>query len=539
MPNSYYENDNPPLNATKANANNEDSDRDALEAAFDLLPEPSALNAGELNFQGTDSGAVNAYAVSVSKITALASGQRVTFIPANTNTGASTINVSALGASAIIGLDGTSLSAGEIVSGRPVTVIRQGTSWYLQNSALNSKALASAAEASASAAALSASYALASENAAAASANVTLWVSGTTYPQGQNVYSPVNFQTYRRKVAGGGVTDPSADSTNWEPLTSVPGFKVAASRSSNTVIGAADRGFLIPMTSTYTQTFGDISTFGPDWFVRLANEGTGDITLTFFGANTCDGLTTFVVYPGEVRTIFLSTDGTALESIVVNGFEKTFNSSGTFTKPPGYKKTFDGLAWSAGASGARDASAAKGGHGGGCFPFSIPVASFGTSETITIGSGGTARTTDGVPNVGGNTTIGSLLTVVGAVTNISGAVSANGTTAISVTGSDPTGFGAAQEAASAGRPSVYGGSTTPQNANAASGSSIYGGAAGGSHDGTLRAAGTSLYGGNGGAAGDATNGAEGEQPAGGGGATRTGTQSGAGGNGRVIIRGVI
>jgi hypothetical protein len=29
------------------------------------------------------------------------------------------------------------------------------------------------------------------------------------------------------------------------------------------------------------------------------------------------------------------------------------------------------------------------------------------------------------------------------------------------------------------------------------------------------------------------------QPAGGGGATRTGTQSGAGGNGRVIIRGVL
>lgn len=50
---------------------------------------------------------------------------------------------------------------------------------------------------------------------AANTANVTQWVSGASYSLGQNVWSPIDFKTYRRKVAGAGTTDPSADATNW------------------------------------------------------------------------------------------------------------------------------------------------------------------------------------------------------------------------------------------------------------------------------------------------------------------------------------
>lgn len=50
---------------------------------------------------------------------------------------------------------------------------------------------------------------------AAASANVTVWVSGTTYVAGDCRWSPIDFLTYRRKTDGAGTTDPSADSTNW------------------------------------------------------------------------------------------------------------------------------------------------------------------------------------------------------------------------------------------------------------------------------------------------------------------------------------
>ena len=51
--------------------------------------------------------------------------------------------------------------------------------------------------------------------AAAAAANVTKWVSGTTYAEGVVVWSPITYLSYRRKIAGAGTTDPSADGTNW------------------------------------------------------------------------------------------------------------------------------------------------------------------------------------------------------------------------------------------------------------------------------------------------------------------------------------
>lgn len=54
--------------------------------------------------------------------------------------------------------------------------------------------------------------------AAAATSGAVPWVSGTTYAKNDAVISQVNFQTYRRKVAGGGTTDPSSDPTNWAAL---------------------------------------------------------------------------------------------------------------------------------------------------------------------------------------------------------------------------------------------------------------------------------------------------------------------------------
>lgn len=55
----------------------------------------------------------------------------------------------------------------------------------------------------------------AAANQSAASAGATLWVSGTNYPTGQRVWSPLNQQLYSRRVAGGGTTDPSLDYSNW------------------------------------------------------------------------------------------------------------------------------------------------------------------------------------------------------------------------------------------------------------------------------------------------------------------------------------
>ena len=58
--------------------------------------------------------------------------------------------------------------------------------------------------------------------AAIAAVNATVWVSGTTYAVGDGRFSPINFQTYRRKTAGAGTTDPSLDPTNWALIGSLP-----------------------------------------------------------------------------------------------------------------------------------------------------------------------------------------------------------------------------------------------------------------------------------------------------------------------------
>lgn len=109
------------------------------------------------------------------------------------------------------------------------------------------------------AAAANQTAAQAAQSAAQAASNASVWVSGTTYAIGDVRFSPINFKSYRRKTAGAGTTDPSADSTNWQLLTS---------------LGDVD------LSSTQTLTNKTHST-GSVWngiAVPIANGGTGATT---------------------------------------------------------------------------------------------------------------------------------------------------------------------------------------------------------------------------------------------------------------------
>lgn len=91
----------------------------------------------------------------------------------------------------------------------------------------NVSATAAAASDSASAAAASAVEAAASAATAQSVTSAGKWVSDTSYTEGQTVWSPINFQSYRRKTNGAGTTDPSLDETNWAVIGAVgttPGF---------------------------------------------------------------------------------------------------------------------------------------------------------------------------------------------------------------------------------------------------------------------------------------------------------------------------
>jgi len=72
-----------------------------------------------------------------------------------------------------------------------------------------------------------ADIAVAARDAAVATANVTQWVSGTSYSLGQNTFSPIDFQTYRANTATSGTTDPSL-SSDWTAVGITPAAQQTA-----------------------------------------------------------------------------------------------------------------------------------------------------------------------------------------------------------------------------------------------------------------------------------------------------------------------
>lgn len=359
---------------------------------------------------------------------------------------------------------------------------------------------------------------------------------------------------------------------SWAAVT--PPQVVRQARTSNTILSAADSQNLIDITSgTFSQTFTAAATLGSGWFVYLRNSGTGLITLDPDGAELIDGLSTFIMYPGECRLVQCT--GTAFTSVVLTPFNYTTTATVTFTTPPGYA-LFGGLLWGGGGGGGYGVTGqiTGGGGGGACVPFTLTAAAMGVSKTITIGAGGTAPTSAGVGGTGGTSDIGSTLVTAygggggggnGAVAYYGGggggALSAgapgNSTTgglggypgprqvaaATTATIEQNTGFGGAiggLNTAGANH-SAWGGAGGAASTNSASPKAIYGGSGGGGINGSnaLVAAGTSMFGGNGGAASVAGTATDGSVPGGGGGATQSGPAAGAGGGGQCIIWGVV
>lgn len=183
---------------------------------------------------------------------------------------------------------------------------------------------------------------------------------------------------------------------------------VRSARTSDTILGTADRSTLIDITSgTFSQTFTAAATLTSGWFLYIRNSGTGEITLDPDASELIDGVTSYIMYPGETRLVQCT--GTAFTTLVVTPFAKTFTATGSFAKPPGYAYLgydIQGAGGSGGGGETRAAANARGGAGGGggaSVTGTIPAAALASSETITIGAGGAsvAAATDG--NNGGNT----------------------------------------------------------------------------------------------------------------------------------------
>lgn len=381
-----------------------------------------------------------------------------------------------------------------------------------------------------------------------------------------------------------------SDGTTWFALNG-PAQSTRRTITSTDTVVAADFGNVIEITSgTFTLSFTAAATLGNGFWVTIVNSGTGNVTLDPATTELIDGLSTWVLYPGGAIEVFCT--GTAFESVLLSGMRVQFDADGTFVKPG--VGTFARIeAWGGGGSGGRGGAADGGGGGGGgaYVERELLLSAIGATETVDIGAGATAVTTDNTNgSTGSNTTFGSLVTAFGGGGGNGSAAQSGGgggagfggtggtaTTASGADGGDPhffwlaigggsiaaaSGFGSTAAGVPGGGNTrggggggvgggavdgAAGGTTThggggggggSDTANGgAGGSSTWGGAGGGggSGSGTGGAAGVSAFGGNGGAGATGnTVAGSGSQPGGGGGGSETGN-SGAGGAGRVIV----
>ena len=91
-----------------------------------------------------------------------------------------------------------------------------------------------------------------------------------------------------------------------------------STRTSNTILGTADRGYLIDVTSgTFTQTFTAAATLTAGWFCWIRNSGTGDITLDPNASETINGATTLILSTN--KTALVQCDGTGFYAVVADG----------------------------------------------------------------------------------------------------------------------------------------------------------------------------------------------------------------------------
>lgn len=100
------------------------------------VPSVAQVQGSSATYVASDSGSANAYAIAPSvAITSYAAGQRFQFVPANKNTGASTLAVSGLTAKNIKLMDGTDPGLNMIHTSQIADVMYNGTSFVLLNPA--------------------------------------------------------------------------------------------------------------------------------------------------------------------------------------------------------------------------------------------------------------------------------------------------------------------------------------------------------------------------------------------------------------------
>lgn len=220
--------------------------------------------------------------------------------------------------------------------------------------ATEANALASAVNADEIAAAASATEAEASANAAAASANVTKWVSGTTYTEGANVWSPINYLTYRRKTNGAGTTDPSADSTNW---AQVSGTGDVTAAGNNTFTALQTFSGSTSVAATKLANAKEVATISATAATGTINYDITTQSVLYYTSNASANWT--VNFRGSsgtsLNTLMSTGESMTVAFLVTQGSTAYYNSAVQVDGSSVTPKYQGGTAWSAGNASSIDA----------------------------------------------------------------------------------------------------------------------------------------------------------------------------------------
>lgn len=220
--------------------------------------------------------------------------------------------------------------------------------------ASEANALASAVNTDEIAAAASAAAAASSASSAAASANVTKWVSGTTYTEGANVWSPITYLTYRRKTTGAGTTDPSADSTNW---AQVAGTGDVVATNSNTFTALQTFSGSTSVAATKLTNAKEVATISATAATGTINYDVTTQSVLYYTSNASANWT--VNFRGSsgtsLNTLMSTGESITVAFLVTQGSTAYYNSAVQVDGASITPKYQGGTAWSAGNASSIDA----------------------------------------------------------------------------------------------------------------------------------------------------------------------------------------